>query len=475
MAAPYFIFIVTGTGTKNEDGSDLFTPMAPRRVNELLEIFNKDRNSATPAIPIASRPATVIFVWFSCQETPPVVRYSSVSVVDGTIEPNRYSDSAKHYNDHWTTLAPTTSPINCRDNTTADPTTLPFVWSQPITIVSANPAHPARATAFSIVNVYQSVAWAPANSVLSVEFFTHGFFEGPVLNDTSDGSHSRTLRDSTDTDGRGAKDFQLTTDSSGVSIGTMGIDSSTNWLGDFISGFVSGGALRVYGCNIQDKGTDSTGTTRVVKSTTLQVLDGSYWRKIQIMPDASGIALRKGVDPGSAITWNVADQYRVENKDIQTQMAPLYPGLPPRIPDYYPTKNFADWQDIHYSVDSQFFVSSDKGANTLSKTFNQIKGFVARQTEKTYMYLAASAFNNSSINPKPVTISVFGPASGTCGGIESKKITMRLMHCEPSWIATTIYPLFFQAKYIDPTQSKKRYYTLFDSAVVDKIKAADSL
>jgi len=38
MAGPYFIIIITGAGTNNDDGSDLFTPMAPRRVNELIAI-----------------------------------------------------------------------------------------------------------------------------------------------------------------------------------------------------------------------------------------------------------------------------------------------------------------------------------------------------------------------------------------------------------------------------------------------------
>jgi hypothetical protein len=450
MPNPYFIILVTGK-------ESLFDPMASRRARELLRILNKDRKLKTPAVPIPARPALLTFIWFRCGGTTPGALLSQQFTVDNSTLADSFTDPSFS---EWTPVASTGTPVQH----STDPNQ--FVWTDLVSVGGVSMV--------SITSVYKTVRWAPANSVLALEFLSHGFVDGPVLNDTTAQVNAAdpTLRDPNDTDGRGALDFQ--------SSGTMGIadsvdPSDTGRLAAFINGFVSGGALRVYGCNIQDKvtSTDSSGntTTGYYKSIAREVMDYAFYRLLATMNSANGDwqSLRKKMKPTQNFQIDMNAEYVSEQKDEQEAEAQEGQG------PYTPQATLDAWQRIRYPEDTIFFpavaATDPVGSipSMLTRSYSQIIGLVARRAMLSYTYLAANALASSA-----QAINVFGPPPGCSGEVDGSEKRFGLMRCSPLWVIHW-FNFFFGATFTDPMAGNPaRDYALFNASVVAAISAAQN-
>jgi hypothetical protein len=373
-----FAFILTGVERD-------FTSLAASRVRSLV---NRWRNAGDDARPF-DRPARVRFVHFSF-ETRDIRVYEHPFPEKGSVTP--FAKKLKGWQ-ALATFASDTGTTEENPTTFVDPTVSMTVDNQP---------------ALSITNLYHSVRGAPADSVLAVEIFSHGWVEGPTLVNTFEDPTFAAMdppqRTPTDMDGRTSTDFldnmgeDPAIDSSGLAIKKGGKDALTQ----FIQGFDPEAHLRVYGCDVQDiinfEKSDGTVERNIRVSTAFQVIHQAYAIQLR-MGGAIAKALRAKKDPGVDLTLDMGQEFRNEETN-------------PDRTHYGPPHTAAELRPIHYSIDPTFFddVTQDK----ISKPLSKIVGFVARQVEESYVFKAAEQLADKGVV-------CHGSVPGTGGEFEKGK------------------------------------------------------
>lgn len=195
----------------------------------------------------------------------------------------------------------------------------------------------------SIVDVYSAVQKMPANSLMELSFFCHGFPGGPILvNSSEDSDTPSDERDPADKDGRAKKDF----------LQDMGAGSNADTLKPFRDAFTAVGFIKPWGC--------------VAVPAVRHVLSQAYVKR-RLQTDAVGKALHalKPIDDTQTFDFDFSD---TDKRDDGT----------PR-----------PWTN-DYRVDHTFF-PTDVTQKTFTKTFLDIKQLLGRLNKRTYAFAAAKA------------------------------------------------------------------------------------
>jgi hypothetical protein len=246
----------------------------------------------------------------------------------------------------------------------------------------------------SIVDIYRAVRNAPRGSVLDVSVYSHGFVEGPVVENTGDAQltapNGEPIRTESDLDGRVRSDFT-------PHMGEKDMVANKDALKDFREGFAPNATFRIFGCNSQDivDGTSFGQSSRsLLRSTVFQVIRAAYI--VQLSKNtAAGKELRKKKKPTS-VTLDMGFELDIED-DINNRSPHLT------------TFNKAQLQELHYGLDSSFFPDKKTGALKFDKPFAEVVKFIARRTKISYIFKAAEALP---------TVTCFGAVPGSGGDYE---------------------------------------------------------
>jgi hypothetical protein len=375
-----FVFLVTG---HERD----FTVLATNRVRSLVTEWNKTRLDDPPPFTL---PARVRFVHLNF-ELKTVLVYEHPFVEKGTTLP--FAKKLKG----WQPLATFTSDTG----TDADN---PTTFVDPETVDTNAADFP---KSLSITNLYHSVRGAPNNSVLAVEIFSHAWVQGPVLVNTDEdqafAGQTPPMRTPKDMDGRTSTDFKANMGedpavvSSALKIKKGGKDA----LVQFIKAFDLHGHFRVYGCDVQDiiifKKPDGTTERNVRASTVFQVLHQAFVLPLR-KGDAIAKKLRKKEPPGVDLTLDMGQEFQNEATGGTVH--------------HWPAHTADELRPIHYSIDRTFF--DDLTKSKITKSWDDILAFVARQTETSYVFKAAEALSLHGVT-------CHGAVPGTGGEFEKQK------------------------------------------------------
>jgi hypothetical protein len=292
--------------------------------------------------------------------------------------------------------------------------------------------------------MYRAVRKAPRGSVLDFSIYSHGFVEGPVLENTSDrgltAPTGEAIRDPEDLDGRVRSDFT-------PHMGESPVATNATALTDFRGGFAPSAAFRVFGCNVQDivDGRAFGNPARsLVRSTVFEVIRAAY-----IVPrkkrDALAKALRKGEKP-AAIELDMGLELAIEDEKNDTS---------------HSLHNFtaAQLKVLHYARDTVFFppipaapaVAPDK----FSRSMSDVIKYIARETKKGYVFTAAAALP---------AVACFGAVPGTGGDFEGTTGNQLMNVPTSDWGGI----LQFFEKYMGVKLDDRNYGT-FDAAGVATI------
>jgi hypothetical protein len=267
----------------------------------------------------------------------------------------------------------------------------------------------------SIVDVYDAVQLMPRKSLIELSFFSHGFPGGPVLVNTMDRSHNA-ARDQNDKDGRADKDFTK----------DMGDGSGDPDLELFNGAFDPNGFIQAWGC-------------LAIRSVRHVVFEAYVKRKQGSDAVAKAMQAGKPIDDVESFAFDFSD---VDHSGSKT------------IP----------WT-LDYADDTNFF-PPDQSTKTFSRTFRQIKQFIAGQNKGSYIFAAAKA----------TEVLCKGAFAGMEGDDEkTKKFNlMRVcikstkdgIECPVSHAAS----LQFYRTYLGLEHDPERGYGIFDPAAVTTIE-----
>ena len=394
-----FIFVATGF---NDGRANSFTAMATNHAIWMVKRLNAQKGKAgSPLTP----PAVVRFVHFDWQ-----------------------NDAIKFY-EH---------PFPEKGSTDAKP-----VWKElsdelKTFITKSAPFNGSRA-GISIVDVYRAVRKAPRGSVLDVSIYSHGFIDGPVLENTGDAQRTaktgEPIRTDGDLDGRVRSDFT-------PHMGEQDVKANKNALTEFRGGFASGATFHVCGCHVQDivDGTAFGQSSRsLLRSTVFEVIRAAY--VVQLAKNtAAGKELLKKKKP-AAVTLDMG--YELDLEDEKNNSS-----------DHLTNFTKAQLKTLHYALDPLFFPDKDTGALKFEKPFTEVIKFIARQTKLGYVFKAAEALPD---------VACFGAVPGSGGDYETSGA--RLMFVPKNdWGQILVFFVNFMGITLD-----ERNYGRFDAAGVAAI------
>lgn len=305
-----------------------------------------------------------------------------------------------------------------------------------------------KSSPMSIIDVYHAVRRAPRQSVIDVSLYSHGFVEGPVFINTGDGAEGQQYspgnpkRDPNDRDGRVRTDF----------FPNMGENPATadgkDALSQFKGGFVTGGAFRVFGCNVQDV-VKFEGDRLYLRSIAFETLHQAYITPLTIT-GATRKSLLRGENPVQPIVLDMGHEFDVE---ISLKKDPHISHELNGVP-----LTSAKLLEIHYSDDLLF---QGETARKLSKAYSEIVQFAARRVSKSYVFAAAQA-----LTPEVI---VFGALPG-CGGLFDPGGTMFLDRhvCGPY---LHFYEKFVKIKTVEDGAVRQANYGVFDAQAVANVKS----
>jgi hypothetical protein len=341
-----FVYIATGF---NDGRANSFTIRATNHANWMVKRLNARKGKADSPLTL---PALVRFIHFDWQN-------DRILVYEHPF-PERGSKKPKPVWKELSAFAPT-------EGTAA---------FDPKSFITKSATVGLNRVGISIVDIYRAVRKAPRGTVLDVSIYSHGFIDGPVVENTGDSqltaSTGEPIRTDSDLDGRVRTDFT-------PHMGEKDLAANKDALKDFREGFATGATFRIFGCHVQDivDGTAFGESSRsLLRSTAFQVILAAYI--VQLMKNtAAGKELRKKKKP-ALVTLDMGHQFDIEDEKNNTS---------------HSLTNFtkAQLKVLHYGLDPSFFPDKNTGALKFDKPFTDVIKFIARQTKLGYVFKAAEA------------------------------------------------------------------------------------
>jgi hypothetical protein len=436
-----FFIIATGIDEKDDPtkASSMFTPLADRRVRELVRVMrgNPTGNALLQA------PARARFLHFD-------FLHGVINVYEHVIQAKGTLRLVK---------APAWVAYNALNPTVG---TGP---QDPANFVDANlTTTTTEGDKLSITNVYHTVRQAPAQSVVCVDIFSHGWVQGPVLVNTYDTVpapvNGLPMRTPTDCDGRVRTDFA--SNMGETPIAGAPAPGNPDAITQFFNGFSSTGSFRIYGCNVQDivpntvPPSGGSAQNCYLRSTVFEVLREAY--------------LLQGLTLPAKPTLHMGNEFNLENHFATTD--PHGDVLTP-----FPTNQLLS---LHYGLYPGFFKTDT--TPDIVRTKNDVIVFAAGALAQGYAFAAAAAFRQVALaaqgsgtaDDKLKAPTVFGPVPSVGALFESKEVTDPLMRIDPG---LRPYARFFeQYLSVSSTDSlpvrQRRYSALTPVTVAGLQKAA---
>ena len=468
-----FIFIVTADHGTFED-------LADERAMELCRKFYAARLKTGAALPA---PAILRFVHFNCLT-------SVINVFDFQLSTTATPKPPTKVKDKWRSLSsfvasgdPGFSPVN-------------FVDAVGLFVDSAGKNN------LTILNIYHSVRGAPAGSVLELSIFSHGWPEGPLIQERADSNDNSPpaaisglpMRNPNDTDGRARTDFE---DNMGedptvaTPAGKFPRRGGKDALKEFKAAFDPHASFIIFGCMGQDAIRDPTDNSLVaiIKSSAGQVINQAYLiptqeneAKKKTAAAKLGATLATGnVPPDLDIPIDMDQEFRSERADIDAAIKDWqkdHPGqdvdtalAAGRIRVHYSLFDRKDRaadeerrRKLHYTVDgtsSTFFPVPSSTTMQFTRKWKSVLGLVARSAQQTYPFKAASKLG----------IDVLSGPVGTKSsvGVPGKNDQMKVCGTAKESECTRI--VNFHELFMRPNthvKSERRYF-VYDSATVAHI------
>jgi hypothetical protein len=405
-----FVFVATGS---NGNRPNSFTRRATSHAKFIVRQLNAKKGKTDSPLTL---PAVVRFVHFDW-ENDSIFVYEHPFPVSGTKKPKPV----------WTELSAFTS---TEGTATEDPSKF-ITKSAPVGL---------NTIGISIVDIYRGVRKAPLGSVLDVSIYSHGFIDGPVLQNTSDlqltAATGEPIRTDSDLDGRARSDFT-------PHMGEKDVVANKDALKDFRERFAPSATFRIFGCHVQDivDGTAFGESKRsLIRSTAFQVIHTSFEAQV-LKKTAAGKELSKKKKPAS-VTLDMGHEFNIEDQKNNTATT---------------LTNFtaAQLKVLHYGLDTSGFFPGNTGPLQFDKPFTDVIKFIARQTKLGYIFKAAEALPD---------VACFGAVPGSGGDYE--KTGNQLMFVPRSdWS----FPLLFFKNFMG-IKLDERNYGRFDAAGVAAIK-----
>lgn len=360
-----FVYIATGF---NDGRANSFTIRATNHAKWMIGRLNARKGKADSPLTL---PALVRFIHFDWQNDRILV-YEHPFPEKGSKKPKPV----------WKEL----SVFASTEGTTAD---------NPKSFIAKSATVGLNRVGISIVDIYRAVRKAPRGTVLDVSIYSHGFIDGPVVENTSDaqltGPNDVPIRTDSDLDGRARSDFT-------PHMGETDPDANTDALTKFREGFATSATFRIFGCHVQDivDGTAFGESTRsLLRSTAFEVIRAAFIVQLK-KNTAAGKQLRKKKKP-ALVTLDMGREFHIEDDKNDTSDS---------------LTNFTEDQlkVLHYGLDPSFFPDKDTGALEFERPFTDVIKFIARQTKLGYIFKAAEALP---------AVTCLGAVPGSGGDYES--------------------------------------------------------
>lgn len=338
----------------------------------------------------------------------------------------------------------------------------------------------------NILHIYHSIRGAPAESVLELSIYSHGWMEGPIIRRKAHSNDDKPpppvgglpRRKPNDTDGRMRTDFEdnmgedpnLGSDDPDVFPRTGG----KNAFKEFKNAFDKKAVLKICGCNgldiIRDKGTNKR--IALLKSTAGQIVHQVYVIPTRANEDEKdkktksdsaklGAIWASGKHPTGLIDIDMGAEFSEERDDVVIRKQHY---------EMFDSKDRAadnrQRLELHYNLDTKFFPPVKKTDGHLDvkqetkfkRSFESVQGAVARRMKETYSFKAASKLG--------ITV-IAGPV-----GTRSGPIGKQMQVCgEKSKNESDCWrSLGFFERFMDLDRDKRNYF-VFDKEAVDNINA----
>jgi hypothetical protein len=374
-----FIFIVTAhPGQGHSPGT--FLKAADERTIELCRRFYDQRLNPGAVLPA---PAVLRFVHFECLS-------NKINVFDFSLSTTATPRPPTSMSRKWTAL----------DHFVAsgDPSFSPFRFLDSFVDSSGK---------FTILNIYHSIRGAPPMSVLELSIFSHGWAEGPLIQDEATDApkpankNGLPMRRLDDTDGRARTDFEdnMGEDpTQGEPPGQFPRTGGKDALKEFKAAFDSRASFLIFGCNGQDpvRRPGDNELIAMLKSSAAQVIHQAY-----LLPTAANEAKKKNdaAKIGAVLsTGNVPVDLEVPidmDAEFDDERRDIDLGS-----HSYTTFNKVDRaadkearKEAHYGLDpppTGLFPAATSTELKFKRKWSSVLGFVARRTQQTYAFKAAS-------------------------------------------------------------------------------------
>ena len=339
MADPVVKFFILVAGHEYTDKSLAFAPMCTHRAQEQIDALNRaatEKSEGALVIP----PATLRFLRFNFSTGQiSVIEYSlavnggkTLSLDEKSWKPLSEIKDSTHYNPK---------------SFVTDRTLRKILESDYETIGHQYPSLKHSSTQndiMSITDVYESIQAAPDGSVVEFSIFSHGYDGGPILvnSDEADATPDDE-RDPLDKDGRWDKDF-------GPDMGDG--SGATTPRDNFVSSFDKKGMIQIWGCNA------SPAPNKVIYQA---------FSKRRNQDDALGKALaaHKPISNSQLIEFEFSGDDKTEKE--------------------FREKHYADDKFFPHKPDGK----PDPSIEEFTRTFLQVRQYIARATRDSYAYQAA--------------------------------------------------------------------------------------
>ena len=405
-------FVLVGTGF-NDGRPNSFTIRATNHVQFMVRGLNKKKGKSDSPLTL---PALVRFVHFNWQDDQILV-YEHPFPVKGTV-----------------TRKPVWTELSAFSSTEGGPT------FDPKTFITKSAIEGLNRVGISMVDMYRAVRKAPRGSVLDMSVYSHGFVEGPVVENTSDAEEVSTttphvpIRTKTDLDGRARSDFT-------PHMGERDVAANATALKDFREGFSTGATFRIFGCNVQDIVDGSAfgeSTRSLLRSTVFEVIHAAFILQLR-KKTAASVEIRKKKKPAS-VTIDMEHEFKLEDEANDTSSH---------------LTNFTEAQlkQLHYAIDTVFF-PANTGPLIFDRAFTDVTKFIARETKRGYIFKAAEALP---------AVSCFAAVPGSGGDYETTGNRLMLVP-RSDWGASLNFFKDFMGLKFD-----ERNYGVFDAAGVAAI------
>jgi hypothetical protein len=448
--------IFSVTAHSGEGKSGVFLAAANERTVELCQRFYRQRLNPGAVLPA---PAVLRFVHFECERNKINVFEFSLSTTAKPRPPKSQTQPK------WTALADFMA--------SGDPS------FSPISFVDSSVDSFGR---FTILNIYHSIRGAPPKSVLELSIFGHGWTEGPVIQ--PDGTdcplpspptiNGLPIRTTDDTDGRARTDFE---DNMGEdpNLGKPPVTSpptpgqfprtgGKDALKEFKAAFDPQASFIIFGCNGQDPVRDPVNNclSARLRSSAEQVIHQAY-----VLPIAANEARKKNdaakigkvlatgnVPADLEVPIDMGAEFDEERHDIDLGSRSYEKFHDDRAADK------AARTQAHYGLDpppTGFFPAATE--LKFNRKWSRVLGFVARRTQQTYAFKAASKLGIDVIGGPAGTLSMVGEKDRqqlVCGEFRGSRCT-RIVRFHELFMRTT------------PSRKSERNYFVYDAATVAHI------